>query len=148
MGWGVATGLPLSYQFGLLTKNVISQTPRRTLDIMRATQQRAVNRSRGQSTPGLSGSGARGTSSAQAAVAAAALAAHGGGGDDDAQSVGSACTADEDAFDVVEAFDEGKACMRGWHQLHRAWGVECPRRPVTARQADGAEVLSITAWSG
>ncbi|KAG2441688.1 hypothetical protein HXX76_003304 [Chlamydomonas incerta] len=79
----------------------------KTLQIVRANAMRSGARSRGLSTPGVSGAG--GASSARATVAAAAAVAGASGhgaGDDDAMSEGSACTADEDAFDVVEAFDE------------------------------------------
>ncbi|KAG2451873.1 hypothetical protein HYH02_003648 [Chlamydomonas schloesseri] len=79
----------------------------KTLQIVRANANRSGARSRGLSTPGVSG--AAGASTARASVAAAAAAAVAGGttgADDDAMSDGSACTADEDAFDVVEAFDE------------------------------------------
>ncbi len=87
--------------------------PHRSLQIVRANANRSGARSRGLSTPGVSG--ATGANAARATVAAAAAvagSAHGGAGaNDDAMSDGSACTADEDAFDVVEAFDEGASCI-------------------------------------
>lgn len=67
----------------------------KTLLVMR-TVSRSVNRSRA-SVAGGPGAQSQGP---------AAGAQRGGGGADDADSVTSACTADEDAFDVVEAFDE------------------------------------------
>ncbi|GIL87005.1 hypothetical protein Vretimale_14185 [Volvox reticuliferus] len=103
----------------------------KTVNILRANTHRNAGRTRGASTPGLSitsamahggGTAAGGpqaairasgsTAAAAAAAAAAALAAQAAatatsGVMDDAASDSSACTADEDAFDVVESFDEG-----------------------------------------
>lgn len=92
----------------------------RTLQIVRTNANRSGARSRGLSTPGVSG--ITGAAAARATVAAAAAAA--GSHADDAMSEGSACTADEDAFDVVEAFDDGawvNAHVRPWF-LRRVQG--------------------------
>ncbi|GIL50148.1 hypothetical protein Vafri_6281 [Volvox africanus] len=98
----------------------------KTVNILRANTHRNAGRSRGASTPGLNaasavaaggGAAAGGPqavhrASCSVAPAAAALAAQAtatvtSGVMDDAASEGSARTADEDAFDVVESFDDG-----------------------------------------
>ncbi|GLC39400.1 hypothetical protein PLESTM_000892700 [Pleodorina starrii] len=99
----------------------------KTLNILRANTHRNAARSRGASTPGHNAGGpsagagtsagrpsgtlpvvgASGSIAALQSVAGAAAAAAAGGAADDAVSEGSARTADEDAFDVVEAFDDG-----------------------------------------
>ncbi|GFR52678.1 hypothetical protein Agub_g15304 [Astrephomene gubernaculifera] len=92
----------------------------KTVNILRSSALRqGAARSRGLSTPGgpagaaAAGGGpggAAGSSLAALAGGGAGGAVRGGGGEeeeDGGSEGGSACTADEDAFDVVEAFDEG-----------------------------------------
>ncbi|KXZ52586.1 hypothetical protein GPECTOR_9g631 [Gonium pectorale] len=84
----------------------------KALDILRSSTHRAGGRSRGVSGPGLGlggggypvGPASGGQKRASGSIPAAAVASAAGDGGSEA---GSACTADEDAFDVVEAFDEG-----------------------------------------
>ncbi|GLI63141.1 hypothetical protein VaNZ11_006049 [Volvox africanus] len=118
----------------------------KTVNILRANTHRNAGRSRGASTPGLNatsavaaggGAAAGGTQAAHrasgsVAPAAAALAAQAtatvtSGVMDDAASEGSACTADEDAFDVVESFDDGvdySILDDDAPHLHRRLGVD------------------------
>lgn len=95
----------------------------RTLHIVRAIGRPVTSRSRTASA--FAGGG--GAAAAAAATAQAGASSGGVGGANDASSDagGSACTADEDAFDVVEAFDDG-GCGPGSGMQAAACPVMCP----------------------